>query len=91
MSYSLALQLIALFVILSAVGYITTYIRKATINRLLHGINTKRLVCPSCGAEAPKFRKPKNKRQLLWGGFTCEQCGAEVDKWGREIDPKLDT
>lgn len=47
------------------------------------GINTSNLICPNCNELAPKIRKPKNLSQLLWGGFTCEKCGSEVDKWGR--------
>jgi hypothetical protein len=32
------------------------------------------------------IRKPKNRRQALWGGWTCEACGLEYDKWGRTVD-----
>jgi hypothetical protein len=24
-------------------------------------------------------------RQAMWGGSSCTSCGAEIDKWGREI------
>jgi hypothetical protein len=23
----------------------------------------------------------------MWGGWTCSVCGAELDKWGRELPP----
>ena len=44
--------------------------------------------CPDCGTPLPKFRKPKNRRQRLWGGWTCPECGLEVDKWGNPADPE---
>lgn len=54
------------------------------------GVNAKGLTgmdCPECGEPLPAVRKPKNRRQTLWGGATCENCGCEVDKWGREVEP----
>ncbi len=41
--------------------------------------------CPRCGEELPQTRKPVNRRQLLWGGWTCPKCGCEVDARGREV------
>lgn len=49
------------------------------------GIDLKLIVCPRCGATAPAFRKPTSLRQFLWGGWTCNKCGCEIDKWGKEI------
>jgi ribosomal protein L37AE/L43A len=51
------------------------------------GINTDtdKLVCPKCGKKALENRKPYNLQQLLWGGWTCKNCGCVVDKWGKEI------
>jgi hypothetical protein len=46
------------------------------------GINVKEVVCPECGCEFPKVRKPVNIRQFLWGGWTCRNCGTETDKYG---------
>jgi hypothetical protein len=43
--------------------------------------------CPECGEQLPKVRKPANRRQMLWGGWTCPNCGCEVDRKGRTIDP----
>ena len=46
-----------------------------------HGIT-----CPKCGmVHRQAFRKPRNLRQALWGGKTCEKCSCEFDKWGREV------
>ena len=41
--------------------------------------------CPQCGLPRPQRRFPKSVRQFLWGGWTCEQCGCEVDSIGRKI------
>jgi hypothetical protein len=29
--------------------------------------------------------------KTLWGGFTCDQCGLETDKWNRPISKKSTT
>lgn len=39
--------------------------------------------CPKCGAALPAVRVPTALKQALWGGWTCQQCKAELDKWGR--------
>lgn len=41
--------------------------------------------CPECGAALPVVRWPTSWRQILWGGWTCKRCGAEVDRWGRKV------
>ena len=43
--------------------------------------------CPNCGELFPRFRKPANRSQALWGGSTCAKCGCEVDWRGRKIKP----
>ena len=53
------------------------------------GVNAKGLAgvpCPRCGEPLPAVRVPENLNQTLWGGATCEECGCEVDKWGREVE-----
>ena len=50
------------------------------------GLNFRPVVCPECGEPAPAVRAPRNRRQTLWGGATCEECGTEYDKWGHRID-----
>ena len=42
-------------------------------------------VCPDCGDALPKFRRPRNWRQRLWGGWTCPNCGCEVDRKGKKV------
>ena len=41
--------------------------------------------CPECRASLPQVRLPTSLRQALWGGYTCNKCGCEIDKWGRKI------
>lgn len=54
-----------------------------TVKKNRWGINTKPVNCPACGSPMPGVRQPRSLRQALWGGWTCEKCGCEVDKWGR--------
>jgi hypothetical protein len=46
------------------------------------------LKCPECGADLPAVRRPKNFRQMMWGGWTCESCGKEFDRWLKPVDEK---
>jgi len=41
--------------------------------------------CPACHNHRPMFRIPRNFRQFLWGGGTCQRCGLEVNKWNHPI------
>jgi predicted RNA-binding Zn-ribbon protein involved in translation (DUF1610 family) len=41
--------------------------------------------CPECGEQLPKVRKPTTRRQALWGGWTCPNCGCEVDRKGKKV------
>lgn len=50
-----------------------------------YGINLKRVRCPKCKLKQPIIREPKNERQLLYGGYTCDNCGTEMDKYGSKI------
>lgn len=47
----------------------------------------KRPDCPECGKPMPAVRKPANRRQMLWGGWTCPDCGTELDRRGRRVEP----
>jgi predicted RNA-binding Zn-ribbon protein involved in translation (DUF1610 family) len=49
------------------------------------GVNLEVVACPQCGEVVPKIRKPANTKQLLWGGWTCSNCGTEMDKYGSKI------
>jgi hypothetical protein len=41
--------------------------------------------CPRCGTMMPGVRRPVSVQQALWGGWTCQSCGCEMDRQGREI------
>jgi len=55
------------------------------------GLNLSSVSCPRCGEKMPSVRIPKNLKQALWGGGTCEACGCEMDKWGKEPERSRDT
>jgi hypothetical protein len=40
---------------------------------------SKYSTCEVCGKKMSYHRTPKNPSQLLFGGLTCENCGAEFD------------
>ena len=42
--------------------------------------------CPECGTPVPMYRRPTSMRQALWGGWTCEECGTEMDRYGEEME-----
>jgi hypothetical protein len=52
------------------------------------GINFEPRSCPQCGTARPETRRPTSFRQLWWGGWTCSNCGCEMDKYGEQIDSK---
>jgi len=72
----------AMIVVLLPIGVIVIFL--GTKNKTKWGINTKTVACPQCNEAFPPTRKPKNRKQALWGGFTCSECDIDVDKWGRE-------
>jgi len=41
--------------------------------------------CVECGAPAAIIRMPANRLQMLWGGWTCSECGCEMDGRGRKV------
>ena len=55
------------------------------------GFNLELPHCPRCGEEVPAIRKPTSVRQALWGGWTCNKCGCEMDKRGVEIQKKAES
>ncbi|HWV55004.1 hypothetical protein [Pseudorhodoplanes sp.] len=38
--------------------------------------------CPNCATPQPFWRRPNSFRQLMWGGWTCANCGTEMDRHG---------
>jgi hypothetical protein len=48
--------------------------------------NLATVKCPACAAQQPALRKPTSISQTLWGGWTCANCGTEIDRHGRPIN-----
>ena len=44
--------------------------------------------CPRCTTDLPLLRAPTSFKQGLFGGWTCQNCGCEIDRRGSEIAPK---
>ena len=49
-------------------------------------ITLKNVKCPNCHLQQSFFRLPKNKSQILFGGYTCPNCNTELDKFGTKIN-----
>jgi hypothetical protein len=45
----------------------------------------RRKTCPHCAAELPAYRRPTSLQQALWGGWTCPNCGCDIDRRGQPI------
>lgn len=50
--------------------------------------NLASATCPTCATEQPRWRKPSSFRQLMFGGWTCANCGAGIDRHGKAIERK---
>ena len=72
-------------VVFGLLGIGMVFVIYGTIAKNRWGINLDSVSCPRCHTPFPQIRKPQNSHQTLWGGGTCAKCGAEVDKWGREL------
>ena len=53
-----------------------------TLMKARFGINLGKARCGECREPAPTVRVPKTTYEILWGGWACEECGCENDKWG---------
>ena len=49
--------------------------------RIREGVNS-RGGCPECHMPVPQFRTPTSFRQAFLGGWTCDNCGTEMDMHG---------
>ena len=75
--------LVILIIVLAGAGVVIMQQSKA---RGGWGIGACRGIhCPRCGTRLPMIRKPASSEQMLWGGWTCPNCGCKVDKYGREV------
>jgi transcription elongation factor Elf1 len=48
-------------------------------------LNLDKVFCPKCNEQMPSLRISKDIHQLMWGGWTCPNCGCKMDKFGEEI------
>ncbi len=46
-------------------------------------LSGKPVTCGACGRVQPKIRTPETMTQLMWGGYTCAGCGAELNARGK--------
>lgn len=76
---------IAIVMVLGLAAGFALVVRDTIRRRGRWGINLRPVHCPKCGELAPAVRMPKNRSQALWGGYTCEACGTENDKWGQPV------
>jgi hypothetical protein len=83
--FALFAILIALVVVGALITGVVLMVRDTKRQRGVFGINTSAPVCARCDSPAPMVRAPANFRQFLWGGWTCQRCSLELDKWGRPI------
>jgi hypothetical protein len=61
----------------------TYFVRKTSQRR---GIGMFGAVCPRCAELLPMARKATSFREAWWGGWTCQNCGCKVDRYGKERD-----
>jgi len=54
------------------------------------GINLETVYCPDCKQQMPMLRIPDSVHQLMWGGWTCPNCGCRMDKWGAPLSAPRD-
>ena len=83
----IALAVVGVFVLGGMLTLFVLTIRDTIRQDGRWGMNFKGLAgvdCPVCDEPMPAVRIPKNLSQMVWGGWTCPECGAEVNKWGRE-------
>jgi hypothetical protein len=55
---------------------------------LLAGSRLTAPKCPTCDTQQPAIRKPASFRQVILGGWTCANCGTEIDRHGHAINRK---
>src|SRR5437016_2215940 len=73
-----------LLIIAGILGVGMLLVIHGTIFKTRWGVNTAaQIECPGCHRIRSQIRTPRNLRQALWSGSTCDHCGLEVDKWNR--------
>ncbi|MCO4747573.1 MAG: hypothetical protein KC912_22420 [Proteobacteria bacterium] len=41
--------------------------------------------CPDCGQLLPNRGPKRTGRQIFFGGWTCQNCGCELDRHGKKL------
>jgi hypothetical protein len=76
------------FLLVAALAYPFYVVFRDTYRRSGRwNVFARRVSCPRCGLLMPVPRKPTSRRQMLYGGWTCEGCGCEMDANGVELLP----
>jgi hypothetical protein len=71
----------------AAIAVLVLFIVRQSKAKGRWGIGRLRTSCPRCGTALPVIRKPASEEEMLWGGWTCPNCGCKVDKYGKERTP----
>lgn len=50
---------------------------------LIFMVLSPRQHCPECGGKLPRFRKPVSLGHMLWGGWECPRCHADLSPEGK--------
>jgi uncharacterized protein with PIN domain len=79
----------ALIVTFGALAIGMVLVVYGTVAKNRWAISLEEVSCPRCNKLLPKVRKPRSLRESMWGGWTCPNCGVEVDKWGRQAPPSV--
>ena len=80
--FALIAALGVIVLVLTAIGHYL--VKRDTARKGRWGINPNP-ACQQCDTPAPLFRLPNSLKQTLWGGWTCAECGYELDKWGEPL------
>jgi hypothetical protein len=74
-----------LFVLIVIAGVaVGLFLQHQTKIKSRWGLGALRPTCPRCGTGFPMIRKPTSSEEAMWGGWTCQNCGCKVDKYGNE-------
>jgi hypothetical protein len=82
---SFVISLAALMVVVLGAGLILV-IRDSVRREGNFVIPLGQCSCPECGKDTPTVRVPTSGRQAMWGGWTCDHCQCEMDKWGKRMN-----
>jgi hypothetical protein len=75
--------LIILFLVVMVPGVAGLLVQRQIATKGKFGLGPLIVVCPNCRLPQPFFREPNSFKQMMFGGYTCESCGTEIDKHGR--------